>query len=216
MSPVATLVTTETAELLRQHRIHQGRKGNMPSTIEKRDASLRSFAQWLDPRGLLEATRQDIETFIDKHRARDGRQISSRTRYSWIATFHAFYLFATNEELIDADPTVKIIRPKQRRTLPRPINGDDLTMAIGAAQPQMKAILSLAAFAGLRVQEIAGLERDDIIESKDLIRVRHGKGDKERIIPLHPDVMAALRCVPMPKTGYLFRRPQGGRSRPTG
>ena len=72
-------------------------------------------------------------------------------------------------------------------------------------------MLSLAAFAGLRCQEIAGLERDDVLEAKGLLRIRHGKGGKERIVPLHPDVQSALRCLPMPKTGYLFRRPQGGR-----
>ena len=43
-----------------------------------------------------------------------------------------------------------------------------------------------------------------------LLRVRHGKGDKERIIPLHPDILEALRVLPMPKTGRIFTRPMGG------
>jgi integrase len=84
-------------------------------------------------------------------------------------------------------------------------------MAIRAARPQMRAMLSLAAFAGLRCQEIAGLDRDDIIEAKGLIRVRMGKGGKERTVPVHPDVMEALRCLPLPRTGAIFVRPRGGR-----
>ena len=104
-----------------------------------------------------------------------------------------------SEELTETNPTEKIIRPRARSTLPRPIDADDLLMAVRAAPPEMRAMLSLAAFAGLRCQEIAGLERDDVIEAKGLLRIRHGKGDKERLIPIHPDVMAALRCLPMPK-----------------
>jgi integrase/recombinase XerC len=211
---LAQPITDETRELLRLHRIHQDRRGNMPTSMDRRDIYLRGFAHWFEPRGLFEATRQDIEAFLDQRRAPGGRKIHSRTRYYWIAHLHAFYRWAVSEELTDHDPTVAIVRPRQRRTLPRPIEGDDLVMAIRGARPQMRAMLSLAAFAGLRCGEIAGLERDDIVEAKGLIRVRHGKGDKERIVPIHPDVMSALRMLPMPKTGALFVRPRGGRHTP--
>jgi integrase/recombinase XerC len=54
----------------------------------------------------------------------------------------------------------------------------------------------------------------NIIEAKDLIRIRHGKGAKDRIVPLHPDVMEALRCLPLPRVGAIFVRPRGGRYSP--
>jgi integrase/recombinase XerC len=75
-------------------------------------------------------------------------------------------------------------------------------------------MLSLAAFAGLRVQEIAGLDREDIVEPRGLIYVRRGKGAKGRIVPLHPEILSALRRLPMPETGRLFDRPRGGRYPP--
>jgi integrase/recombinase XerC len=207
-------VPSESVQLIRRHRLAQDRRGNLLSSMDKRETYLRAFARYLAPRGLLDANRQDIELFLDKRRTREGRKISPRTRYYWLAHFHSFYEWAVNEELLTVDPTVTIVRPKQRRTLPRPIMHDDLVMAIRAARPQMRAMLSLAAFGGLRVQEIAGLDRDDIIEAKNIIRVRHGKGEKERIVPLHPDVMEALRCLPLPRTGALFVRARGGRHLP--
>jgi integrase/recombinase XerC len=143
-----------------------------------------------------------------------GRKINARTRYAWLSAIHGFYVWAVSEELTETDPTTAIVRPKMRRVLPRPIDADSLNDAIRGARPQMRAMLLLAAFAGLRCMEIAGLERDDIIEAKSLIRVRHGKGDKERIIPLHPDVLEALRLLPMPKSGRLFVRPMGGSHTP--
>jgi hypothetical protein len=55
----------------------------------------------------------------------------------------------------------------------------------------MRAVLSLAAYQGLRCQEIAGIERDDVLEAKGLLRVVKGKGGHERILPLHPEALAA-------------------------
>ena len=51
----------------------------------------------------------------------DGLPISTNSRFAWISHLHAFYGWAVIEERCDVDPTVKIIRPRVRRTLPRPI-----------------------------------------------------------------------------------------------
>ncbi len=175
---------------------------------------LRAFARAIEPRSLTEAHKADVDAFLDQRKTRDGRKLNSRTRCHWLVVLHTFYSWALNEGLADDDPTRTIVHPRQRRRLPRPITSEDHDLAILAAPSQMRAMLTLAAFAGLRVQEIAGLDRDDIIEAKGLIRVRHGKGDRERIVPLHPDVLSALRCLPMPKTGAIFVGARGGRFTP--
>jgi integrase/recombinase XerC len=213
--PPPAPISAEHAELLSQFRRHQERRNLTASSIYSIQGTLRSFVRWLEPdRTIFEVDRKEVESFLDQRRTRDGRAVNSRTRYYLIAHLHGFYKWAMIEDLTDTDPTVKVVRPKMRRVLPRPIDGDALADALRGARPQMRAMLALAAFAGLRCQEIAGLERDDIIEAKALIRVRHGKGQKERIVPLHPDVLEALRVLPMPRTGALFTRPQGGRHTP--
>ena len=212
MGTLPKVISEEHEQLLRAYRLDQERRGLLPSTMENNRIRLKAFAHWLEPEGvMLSASRADIETFLDGRRTKDGRKLNSRTRYYWVAHLHGFYDWAMREELTDVDPTARIVRPKQRRVLPRPIGDEDLELAIRTARPQMRAMLTLAAFAGLRVQEIAGLDRDDILEVKGLIRVRHGKGAKPRIVPLHPSVLKALRSLPMPKTGAIFVRPRGGR-----
>ena len=104
----------------------QERRGNLPRSIEKRQGSLRAFGRWLAPRGLLDASREDVETFLDRRKGQGGRKIHSRTGYVWLSHFKAFYRWAMVEELVERDPTAAIIRPKMRRTLPRPIDDDDL------------------------------------------------------------------------------------------
>jgi integrase len=45
--------------------------------------------------------------------------------------------------------------------------------------------------------------------------VVYAKGGKERSLPLHPEVLLALKALPMPRTGWIFNRPRGGSYSPT-
>lgn len=205
-----------TVDLLAAHTVHMERRANTASSIDKRLTNLRALARYLAPSSLLDASRQDIEAFLDARRNADRKPIVSRTRYAWLSHFNAFYRWAINEELTDRDPTLAITRPKMRRNLPRPIAEDDLAQALAEASPQMRAMLACAAFQGLRCQEIAGLNREDVLDTREppVIMVVAGKGGHQRIIPLHPEVMSALRCLPLPKAGPLFTRRMGGRHTP--
>ena len=121
MSPFATLpVPSEAAELLRLHRLAQERRGLLPNSVDHREIKLKCFARWLDPRGLFDATRQDVELFLDGRRTREGRKIVSRTRRLWLNHLHAFYKWAMAEELTATDPTERIIRPRHVASCPAP------------------------------------------------------------------------------------------------
>ena len=81
MSPYAIVITDPlNVEALRRYRIHQERCGNLPKSIESRQGHLRSFARYLEPRTIFEGTRDDIYTFLDARRAKDGRALNSKTR----------------------------------------------------------------------------------------------------------------------------------------
>jgi integrase/recombinase XerC len=205
-----------TADLLAAHTVHMERRGNTRSSIDTRLMQLRATARYLAPSSLLDATRKDIETFLDTRRNAEGKPIVNKTRYIWLSHLHAFYRWAINEELTDRDPTLAIVRPKMKRNLPRPIGDDDLARALAVAPPQMRAMLACAAYQGLRCQEIAGLSREDVLDTREppVIVVVDGKGGHQRIVPLHPETLSALRCLPMPKSGPLFTRTRGGRFTP--
>ncbi len=209
-------VTTETGALIAAHTVAMERRGNTRTSIDKRIMCIRALDRWLSPRSLTAVDRRDIEIFMDGRRNTSGRPITSRTRYAWLSHFNAFYRWAVIEGHAAADPTLAIIRPKMRRNLPRPIADDDLAKAMDEASPPLRAMLALAAYQGLRCQEIAGLDREDVLDTRDpaVIVVVHGKGGHQRIVPLHPEVLSALRCLPMPRSGPLLTRPRGGRHTP--
>ena len=65
--------------------------------------------------------------------------------------------------------------------------------------------------AGLRVSEVCALEPTDIDSQRMLIRVRSGKGDKERYVMLSPRLLATLRAywrLRPPRGPYLFPSPR--------
>ncbi len=62
-------------------------------------------------------------------------------------------------------------------------------------QPARDAML-IAAYAGLRLGEIMRLQPADV--KKDIITVRPGKTGRQRLVPAHPGIAAALGRLPMP------------------
>lgn len=61
------------------------------------------------------------------------------------------------------------------------------------------ALVVMLAYSGLRVAELISLDRDDVDVEAGTIHVRHGKGDRERYVPLHALAAKAL-------TRYLTSR----------
>lgn len=183
----------------------------MPRTIYKRCSQIRTWIRWCEDAGgtVAEQSTEDVQRFLDARRGNDGRPIGSRTRYHWISTLHVFYRWAIEFGHVDHDPTTRIHRPRLRRSLPRPVSDGDLEVALSMAPPRMRAWLTLMALAGLRCAEVARLDVVDIVDDRRMLRVI-GKGDKERVVPLHPDALDAIQLAGLPRRGRLFTRPMGG------
>jgi site-specific recombinase XerD len=74
---------------------------------------------------------------------------------------------------------------------------------IPAGAERDSAIIAIGIYAGLRVSEICALDRSDVDLEELTVHVRHGKGDKERFVPLHLDAAIAVET-------YLRHRSDAG------
>lgn len=193
-----------TLELLRGYELDQRRRALRPNTIRRRMDDLRSYARYIDV-PILEATAPDIEAWL----ATRGKE--PRTRASLVSCVSCFYQWAIREEFADRDPTTRVPRPKLRRYLPRPISDDDLSVALKMATPTMRAWLALMAYAGLRCQEVAGIDVGHLMWHTDppLLLVAEAKGGNERTVPLALEAELAIRNLGVPRSGHLFRKPNG-------
>lgn len=153
-------------------------------------------------RPLGEVTARQIAALID------SRDVSPRSRYSWISTISVFYRWAMvhHPQTISHDPTMTLERPKLRQGLPRPIPDADIAVALAAAVAPVSTWIVLGAWAGLRCMEIAGLRHEDVLIDDGLLLVR-GKGRSERLIPMHDRVLDVLPRGG--RVGPMFQQPNG-------
>lgn len=193
----------DTDDLLRGFKRAQERRNLGKATIASRRQKLLLLAEHVHPVSLVAVTREQIEDFLDP------RPLGPRARYTYISHFHAFYEWALLEGLVGEDPTMRIQRPRLPRLSPRPIRTEELERALALAPPVEKAMITLAAFQGLRAKEIAGLMREDVLEHQDprVLIVASGKGGHQRVLPLHERTLPALRVADAPAAGYVFTRP---------
>ena len=176
--------------MIDEHLAWCAQKGLRPTYLAATRTTLRRVEREIGP--LEDATEAQIEAWWAGLTIGNGR-------VAYAAHLSGFYRWLIWERRRDDDPTTRLIRPKQRRRLPRPITDDRLNRALLGSVPPVRTWLLLAAFAGMRACEIAVLHREDLRDTTILV---HGKGDKDRIVPLHPEIAVALEMHP--REGYLF------------
>ena len=129
-----------------------------------------------------------------------------------LASIRSFYRHLVDRGEIAASPADLVATPKKDRYLPRVLKEDEVAAlldSIPASTPlelRDRAIFELAYATGLRAEELTSLEMGDADFDAEELRV-HGKGGKERIVPVGEQAWRALNA-------YLERgRPMLARER---
>jgi integrase len=164
--------------------------GRTPSTIRLRRYYVERFARYVEPLGLdpVDVRLSHLVEFL----AYDGW--GGEARKSARAGLCAFYGWLVDDgQLAEADnPTRKLPRVGVEHALPRPAPDAAFQQALWLADDKQELMLMLAGYAGLRRAEIARVHlRDFDWEAGELLV--HGKGRKERRVPIHPDLARAVR-----------------------
>jgi integrase/recombinase XerD len=168
-----------------------------PNTVRAYSADMARFLEWAerageDPLRLPPASMRRYLAEMD--RARYSRRTIAR-RLSAVRSWYA-YLRLTGVPAVD--PAAVVATPKQASRLPRTVATDLLDALLDAPDPvtcagmRDRAVLELLYATGCRVGEAAGLSLGDIDVASGQVRVT-GKGDKQRILPLHPEAVRRLR-----------------------
>lgn len=165
-----------------------------PRTIKSRAELMRTLEQWAG-KTALEVTQLDLVRFM-------ARDVSPATRSTYATIFRVFYKFATDQGFIEKSPMDGAPVPKRPKYAPRPVENVQLHRVLAAATRRTtRAMILLAALAGLRVHEIAKIRGDDFDLDRGTVTVV-GKGNKRSVIPLHPVLIELAR--EMPDVGYWF------------
>lgn len=125
--------------------------------------------------------------------------LSPRTAARIATQLASFFGFLLDEGLIAADPTRRLERPRAPRAAP----GEVLTVAevrrLLAALPTTspaglrdRAVFEVLYATGVRRSELCDLDLADLDHPERELTVRHGKGDKGRVVPLTRSAYAAV------------------------
>lgn len=162
-------------------------------TVEAYQRDLRSFLEFVD-KPAMEVDRNEIRAFM-VHRLQhyDPRSVSRG-----LSAVRHFYRFLLYEGLAQKDPTHKIPLPKTRKILPkalRPAEIDAMADSLDTSPLGLRdrAIVLMGFGAGLRVSELISLKLANLNLEGSFLTVRMGKFSKDRIAPLNPRAIGALR-----------------------
>jgi integrase/recombinase XerD len=149
----------------------------------------------------------DVAEFLAELATGNGSPpCTASTIHRKAACLRSFYKHLRREEMIGDDPTAALAAPRRTRKLPHVLNYSEVQHLLAAprgAEPTAmrdRALLEVMYACGLRASETIGLELSELDLQRGFLRA-HGKGSKERLVPLGTKAVAAINA-------YLRVRPQ--------
>ncbi len=153
-----------------------------------------------------------------------GQDLSSRSIARHLSAIRGFFHFLVGEGKVAVDPTEDLCSPKQWSTLPKFLNRQQIENLIAApdcGKPsglRDRAMLELLYATGIRVTELIQLRISNLDAGLGVVRVT-GKGNKQRIVPVHATALRAVAdyaSIGRPQllgervSPYLFVTARGG------
>lgn len=128
------------------------------------------------------------------------REYASSTVARKVAAVKSFCRFLLRVGVIADNPADDLDSPKSRRRLPQTLSPEEVASLLalprqaGSTPKGLRdtALLEMLYATGMRVSEVAGVTLDDLDLEAGTVRCT-GKGDKERVMPLYPQAVAAVR-----------------------
>jgi len=132
------------------------------------------------------------------HMATKGWSINTVRRR--LVELNRFAGWLVERRHLQRSPMIGVSVPRRERRLPRVLDWSQVEQIVaGERKPRDRAILALLAYGGLRRGEVMAADVGDYSREAPNLMV-HGKGNKDRVVPLHSTAQAALDA-------YLATRP---------
>lgn len=158
------------------------RRGRNPGTLYIFGNVVRRFREWCANEGIdpLTAQPDDLERYFAE------QELAPNTLRSHLTWIRASYKYAHGRGVIPLDPTIDVDVPKPAQVRPRVIPIEYLrTAKENISEEDQWMLFHLAAYTGARQSEITTLRWQDVSLRDETIEII-GKGDKRRLVPIHP------------------------------
>jgi len=160
--------------------------GASKNTLAAYRSDLKIFNKWLAGKSFISVNSKHIQDYFSD---RQKNNISSSSQARILTCLHSFYQYLSANQLIKKDPTEQLSQPKLEKKLPVFLNIQEVEKLLEAPSSSSlfgqrdRAMLELLYSCGLRVSELINLSYHNINLKEEFIRI-HGKGNKERVLPM--------------------------------
>ena len=151
---------------------------------------------------LAQASEADVAAFLAELRRGDDTHppLKASSAARAIVAVRGLHRFAAREGLVEVDAAREVRPPAASRRLPKALPVDDVLALLAAAggedTPRSlrdRALLELLYGTGARISEAVGLDVDDVDLTASSVLL-HGKGGKDRIVPVGSFALAAVEA----------------------
>lgn len=164
-------------------------KGLSKNTIRSYRYDLEQYRAFVEGECFTDISRMSRADIRDYLFALQARRLSTRTMARHLVSIKQFHRYLLRENVLDNDCTSNLDRFKVWKALPEAMTRsevENLLVQPDTGRPKGvrdTAMLELMYSAGLRISELIGLRREDVLPDLGFIKCR-GKGGKERLIPI--------------------------------
>ena len=160
--------------------------GASQNTLSAYRSDLNIFSKWLNEIPFKSVNKKLVQDYFS---FRKESNLSAASQSRILTCLHSFFQYLIDNQLIKNDPTDQMNYPKLDKKLPVFLNIQEVEKLMDT--PDIKSIfgqrdramLELLYSCGLRVSELINLSFHNINLKDEFVRV-HGKGNKERMLPL--------------------------------
>ena len=167
------------------------------ATISGREHFLGLFLHWCQQRDLRqpqEITRPILESYqryLHRTKKINGKPVSANAQGNHVYALRGFFKWLAKARHILYNPAAELEIPRRQKRLPR------YTLTVGEVEQVLavpdidnplnlrdRAILETLYSTGIRRAELIGLKYTDLDYERNVLAIREGKGNQDRIVPI--------------------------------
>lgn len=207
-------------------------KGASKNTTAAYARDLRRYTAFLRSEGTTDFQRVS-EDLIEKYLislasgSEDSEPLAQSSISRSLSAIRSIHKWLARQSIIDQNVAANIKAPKAAERLPKALSFDEVEALLEAAsggEPPVslrdRALLEFLYATGARVSEAVSIARDDLtLDPGASFAVLHGKGDKERLVPIgtyarqalmdYLDVGRGLLCTSDTPASFVFLNLRG-------
>ena len=193
---------------------HMLGRGLSPATVATRRQGLATLRRFVEAEQIPDV-RQMTRAQVDAYVAGLRKKVAPRTTECWLGACKRFFGFLVDSNRLLLSPAEHLHERNLSHLVGPVISTKDAEKLLAGPNTSVpmgvrdRAILEVLYGTGLRRAELVGLSVFDVDLAGGVLRVQHGKGGKERLVPLGKEAQKWLKLYLEKVRPLLARRMHG-------